>query len=300
MNYVSEYAEFLKGHADIKRPLKIVCDASNGSTGIILEKLVGITNAEFILINTAPDPEFPAHGPNPILDGATDMVSKKILEIGADFGVVFDADGDRAFFVDNKGRLLPSFVTAAIWFNRSTPPFIAEEITYLSLTTSGICKEQDIIPTRVGSIFLKEAMRNNGASLGAEFSGHFYFKDFFGLDSGIFSMIYTANILSQQDKTLAELHADFARQTMVNTDLKLNRKNWDEVREAVKKETASIAKAYFEREGLTLITENGWINIRPSNTEPLVRISVGATTKEIAESDMALITKIVRETDGGI
>ena len=99
MDYVSKYAEFLKKHIDIRRPIKIVCDVSNGTTGIVLERLVGIPNMELVLINATPDPEFPTHGPNPLAPGATDMLSQKVLEVKADFGVAFDADGDRAFFV---------------------------------------------------------------------------------------------------------------------------------------------------------------------------------------------------------
>jgi phosphomannomutase len=300
MDYVSKYADFLKKHAEIVRPLKIVCDSSNGTTGIVLKKILGIPNLELVLINTNPDPEFPAHGPNPLIPGATEMLSKKILEIGADFGVAFDADGDRAFFVDNKGEIVPSFVTAAIWFKHSTPPFVTDELDYLSLTTTNIFKKQDIVPTHVGTIFIKDAMQKNKAILGAEFSEHFYFREFFGLDSGIFSMIYTAKILSRQSQTLAELHANFSLQYLANADISIKKNNWNEVLKVLEKETASIAKAVFHREGLTVITEHGWINVRSSNTEPLLRVAVGATTKEIAENDLSLITKIIRETDGKV
>lgn len=297
MDYISKYADFIKKHADLKRPLKIVCDASNGTTGIVLERLADIPNLELTLINAAPDPEFPAHGPNPLVAGATDLLSQKVLESGADLGVAFDADGDRAFFVDDEGRLVPSFIIAAIWFSRSTPPFVADELVYLSLTTSGISKESDIIPTRVGSIFIKENLGKNNAALGAEFSGHFYFKDFFGLDSGIFSMIYTANILSQQNETLAQLHKGLSRQVLISSNIALKETTWEGIREMLKRETVPIAKGLFEREGLTIITENGWINVRASHTEPLIRISVGATAKEIAERDMTLISNIIKGAD---
>lgn len=297
MDYASKYAEFLKKHAEIKRPLKVVCDTSNGATSIVLEKLVDIPNIELILINNTPDPEFPAHGPNPLATEATKELCSKVLEIGADFGVAFDADGDRAFFVDNEGKLIPSYVTAAIWFKYSTPPFIADELVYLSLTTSGVIKEKDVAPSQVGAFFIKESMQKNDATLGAEFSGHFYFKEFFGLDSGIFSMIHMTNILSQQDKTLAELCSGLPQQTIVNADLKLHQTTWDKLIETIKEKTSSIAKNIIERNGLTLITEDGWINIRPSNTEPFVRISVGSTTKEIAELNMISIIQIVKDID---
>lgn len=297
MNYISKYAKFLKKCSNVKRPLRIVCDSSNGTTGLVLEKLVGIPNMELVLINATPDPEFPAHGPNPLEPGATKKLSQKILETGADFGVAFDADGDRAFFVDDKGELMPSFITAAIWFKHSKPPFVTDEIDYLSLTTTNIFKKQDIVPSHVGTIYIKDAMQKNKSLLGAEFSEHFYFREFFGLDSGIFSMIYTANVLSQQNKTLSELHAEFSKQYLANTNIELKETTWNKLLPILKEETTSIAKAYFEREGLTIITEHGWINIRTSNTEPLVRIAVGAETEEMANQDLIFITKIVRESD---
>ena len=298
MDYIFKYTEFLKKHIDVKRPLKVVCDTSNGTASIVLQQLVGVPNLQLIFINNNPDPEFPAHGPNPLIAGATDMLSEKVLENNADFGVAFDADGDRAFFVDDRGKLLPSYIAAAIWFNNSTPPFIADELVYLSLTTSGIFNTQQIIPAKVGAIFVKEEMQKNNAVLGAEFSGHFYFKDFFGLDSGIFSLIYMANILSNQDKTLAQLHTNFSRQILINSNIQFQNSTKEKILEAVKKETSSITKTVSEREGLTLITENGWINVRTSNTEPLVRISIGSKTKDLADHDMAIITNIVQNTDG--
>jgi phosphomannomutase len=297
MNYITKYAEFLKKHADVKRPLKIVCDVGNGMTGIVLEKLIDIPNMELVLINETPDPEFPAHGPNPLADGATKTLSQKIVEVSADFGVAFDADGDRAFFVDNKGELLPSFIIAAIWFSHSKPPFVADELDYLSLTTTNIFKKQDIVPSHVGTIFIKDAMQKNKALFGAEFSEHFYFREFFGCDSGIFSMIYTAKILSRQKETLAELHSKFLLQYLANTNIALKNTTWNKVLDILKKETKPITKTSFEREGLTIITENGWINARPSNTEPTIRVSVGATTKEIAEHDMDFVTKIIQKAD---
>ena len=267
MDYTSKYAEFLKKHVDIKRPLKIICDASNGTAGMVLEKLSGTSNLETVLINATPNPEFPAHGPNPLITGATDMLSKKVLETNADFGVAFDADGDRAFFVDNEGKLISSFVIAAFLFNHSTPPFITDQLLYLSLTTTGLLKESDVVPDHVGSFFIKQAMRTNNALLGAEFSGHFYFKEFFGLDWEFFRMIYTANALSQQDKTLAQLNSELSRQFVINANVDLKNATWDKIKVAVKNGTVAITKNSFEREGLTLITESGWINVRTSNTE---------------------------------
>lgn len=294
MDYIAKYTEFLKKHVDLKRQLKVVCDSSNGTTGIVLEKLIGVQNLELTLINAIPNPEFPAHGPNPLAEGATNILSEKVIETGADFGVIFDGDGDRAFFVDNKGKAVPSFVIANLLFKDSAPLFASDELVYMSLTENSLISGEDIIPTHAGSIFIKEAMRENDANIAAEFSGHFYFKEFFGIDSGIFSLIKIANILSRQDKSLSEINNSISQKYLVNIDMKPGVKSWVDVVGEIKIATEKIAKETSERDGITITTENGWMNVRSSHTEPLIRITAEAKTKEIADEYIALLTKAIK------
>ncbi len=297
VDYISKYTDFIKKQALIKRPMSIVCDASNGTASIVLKKLTNIPNLKLILINTELNADFPAHGPNPLEPGATDDISKKVIETKADFGVVFDADGDRAFFVDNTGKIVPSFVSAMILFKNTKPPFVTDELVYMSLSSSGLLDQKDIIPTPVGSIFIKEAMKKSDAVLGAEYSGHFYFKNFFGLDSGILTMINMTNTISNQEKTFAQLHAEISNQYTGMANVNLKKASWLQVKDALKKETASYAKDYAERDGLTFTIKNGWVNVRPSNTEPLVRISVGTQSEKETTNAIADTVKIITKAD---
>ncbi len=285
-NYTEIYADFLKSHIALKKPLKIVCDSSNGPAGMVIQTLqkLNVPNLELISINDTPDPDFPAHGPNPLKDNATDQASKKVLELGADFGVIFDADGDRAFFVDEKGTMLPSFMTSILLFKINKPPFIADELVYKSIQHVGVIPLESVVPARVGSRFIKEELKAHHASAGAEFSGHFYFKDFFGADSGIFTMIQVANTVSSLDTHLSHYFSSLKPHVVAAEEIKLGDKKWADIEPKIKAFAEAENIKVETREGLTLDTGSVWVNARTSNTEPIVRlIGGGATEGEVME-----------------
>jgi phosphomannomutase len=283
MDYTTLYTDFLKNYADLKKPLSIVADASNGATGKILQSLLpklGLKKS--LLVNDNPDPEFPAHGPNPLLPGVLDDLAKKVIAEKADLGVAFDADGDRAFFVDEKGNALPSFVIAALLFKYSSPPYVADELVYQAHHHMKLFTLNELHPSKVGVFFIKQVMKVKQATTGAEFSGHFYFQDFFGADSGLFTMIRVLSILSSIPQSLSEFAKGLPSHFIKNVDLKIFGKNWLEIQGKIL-ETYSLDDVTIERrEGITLQLKNGWVNIRPSNTEPILRIYAGAEDEKTA------------------
>lgn len=284
MDYVQIYADFLKNHFSLEKPLKIVCDSSNGSTGIVIKRLqtMNIPNLEIISIHDNPDPEFSAHSPNPLNKGASDDAAKKVVETGADFGVLFDADGDRAFFVDNQGVMLPSFITATLLFKNAKGPYVADETVYKSLEHLKVTPPDQLVPSRVGSYFVKQVLKEQHASVAAEFSGHYYFKDFFGADSGIFTMIQVANIVSKLDTGLTEYRQSLPPQELVNEEMKLGDKTWKDMEPKILEFAQSKGGKIETREGVTLDMGTLWINMRPSNTEPIIRfIGGGRKASEI-------------------
>lgn len=292
-NHTELYADFLKDHINLKRPLTVVADASNGTAGIILKALGTVPNLNLILINDTPDSDFPAHGPNPLLAGATDQAAKAVVENKADLGVVFDADGDRAFFVDEKGRFIPAYITATILFEHSKPPFVAEELVYKCLEHMGITKKTDIRPSRVGTYFVKQILKQATGTIGAEYSGHYYFKDFFNTDSGIFTMISLANNLSSLDMSISAYIESLPKHATSNEDIKLGDKAWPDIEAAIRKEYTKDGVTFETREGLTIDFGDRWINIRRSNTEPLLRFFAGATTEKEAADLIASVKKLV-------
>lgn len=287
-NYAEKYAAFLKGHLDLKRPVKVIADSSNGSTGIVLKELMNVPNLTLKVINDTPDGDFPAHGPNPLEHGATAELSKMVVAEKADFGVAFDADGDRAFIIDNDGKLLAGFQTSLLLFKNNKPPYVSDELVYQSLKHLNLYSDDELKPSRVGSRFLKDAMKEFKASAGGEFSSHYYFDKFFGLDSGIFTMVEIANVVSAMEGTLSSFLATIPPHELVNENIKVEGKDVKEILnkiEASYKDKASIG----HRDGITIDLGQTWISIRSSNTEPILRLIAGAPTE--AESQ-ALINDI--------
>lgn len=185
MDYFKLYAGFLEKSFSLEKKLKVIADCSNGTSGLALKELGAIPNLELILINDNPDPEFPAHGPNPLKEGSTKQLAEKVVKQGADFGAAFDADGDRAFFIDEKGEILSSFMIAVLLFKHRRAPFVTDELVYKSLEHLGVFKNGEVLRSKIGTFNVKSLLREKGASTAAEYSGHYYFDDFFKNDSGI-------------------------------------------------------------------------------------------------------------------
>jgi phosphomannomutase len=280
--YIENYAAFLKKHFDVKKPLTVVCDSSNGTTGIVLEKLLDIPNLTLKLINTEANGDFPAHGPNPLEKGATDQLAKTVVEMKADFGVAFDADGDRAFFVDEKGAVLESYKTSVILFKHSNPPYIGDELIYQALKHLKLYSDAELKATKIGSRFVKEAIKEFKASAGGEYSGHFYFEKFFGLDSGLFALVEVANTVARMDKGLSSFFAELPPHAMAYASVKTEGKNVSEL--LAKIETAYKDKATIGHlDGITLDFGPSWISIRASNTEPIIKFIAGASSETEAQ-----------------
>ncbi|MDO8510177.1 MAG: hypothetical protein Q7S15_00940 [bacterium] len=287
MNYLETYAYFLRSKIAADRPLRVVFDASNGVTGLVLKDVFNKGEIEPFIINDEIDPEFSAHGPNPLAQGAALDCQRAVKENSAACGVIFDADGDRAIFVDEKGRVVPSYVIAVLLFKHGKPPFVADELIYQSLKLLRLA--ESVIPSPVGAHYVKEAMRTNDASFGAEFSGHFYFEDFFFQDSGIVAAIHVINILSECDVTLSQFWDNLPRFILTYDEVSLTSRTWMEIEPFILDLYAKKAQDVGKRDGVTLSLHNQWINIRPSNTEPLLRMTAGG---ESEKDNLVLIQEI--------
>jgi phosphomannomutase len=314
IDYLALYTDFLRDHLTLVKPLKVVCDASNGPTGLVLEALKKkVAGLELILINETIDPEFSAHGPNPSAPGALDQLSKKVIEEKADLGAAFDADGDRAVFVDDKGQPVTPHALAYLLFKNAPAPYVADELLYQSLVHVGGFAKDAIIPSRVGAYFIKETMRVNNASRGAEISGHYYYHEFFGLDSGLFSLMQVATLVSRlgeiNNATKASGAADANGQILAGGQTSSGGQTFSQYIALIpahvlitenyrlgemiaadsapwQKIEANVAAAFSgdivskeNRDGVTFDFGASWLNVRLSNTEPLVRVTIGAPTQ---------------------
>lgn len=289
MNHINSYVIFLKRFLKLKRPLKVVIDCSNGTAGLVMEKLLkGNKSVHYKMLNSRPDGNFPAHGPNPLAAGAAAQLEKEVKKQKADLGIIFDADGDRVFFTDDRGRLTDAHEIGFALMQVFKPPFVVSTIASRRLKN---VKGSVISP--VGHYFFKNIMRKKKASVGLEHSGHFYFRDFFWCDSGILAAIEIMNFVSGLDDGLADW-LDSLPKYHRSGELNFKVADKKSVLEKIRKIYGKHADKVSHLDGLTLEFGNDfWMNIRPSNTENLLRLNLEARTGKILETELKKIRKII-------
>ncbi len=285
-NLLEEYVDHLLSLVDVSqiRPLKIVIDAGNGMGGYTAPAVFKRLNAEVIEMYFELDGTFPNHEANPIEPSNLVDLQKAVKKHKADIGLAFDGDADRCFLVDEKGDLVnPSALTALI-ATRELKRYPASNIIY-NLISSRAVKEVveenggTAIRSRVGHSYIKKLMAETNAVFGGEHSGHFYFRDFWKADSGMLAALHAIAALGETESTLSKLLSSFNR---YHSSGEINSTVAD-----AKAAMSVVEKMYAEKDGVEVdhldgLTINGdtwWFNLRASNTEPLLRLNVEASTE---------------------
>jgi phosphomannomutase len=285
-NLLDEYVDHLLSLVDVSniRPLKIVIDAGNGMGGYTAPAVFKRLNAEVIEMYFELDGTFPNHEANPIDPANLVDLQKAVKKHKADIGLAFDGDADRCFLVDEKGDLVnPSALTSLI-ATRELKKYPASNIIY-NLISSRAVKEVveenggTAIRSRVGHSYIKKLMAESNAVFGGEHSGHFYFRDFWKADSGMLAALHAIAALGETDSTLSQLLKAFNR---YHSSGEINSTVAD-----AKAAMAQVEKIYVKKDdvevdhldGLTINGDNWWFNLRASNTEPLLRLNVEASTE---------------------
>ena len=279
-----------------KRKLKVVIDAGNGMAGFTAPAVMEQLNVELIPMYFELDGNFPNHEANPIEPENLKALQKKVKKEKADIGLAFDGDADRCFLIDENGDLVnPSALTgliavrelkanpgATIIYNLISSKAVAEVIS----ENGGIA-----LRSRVGHSYIKTLMAESGAVFGGEHSGHFYFGDFWRADSGMLAALYALAELMATPKSLSNLLEPYNRYFSsgeINSKVKDASKSIKLV-----KDKYQDKYQVDELDGLTVTAENWWFNLRPSNTEPLLRLNVEADTQnqmaEIRDTVLNLI-----------
>ncbi len=280
MNYVKLYVNFLKKFANVKKPLKVVLDCSNGPAGLVLKNLK-IPNSKFIIINSRIDGRFPAHSPNPLEPGALRDAEETIKKHGADFGAIFDADADRIFFLDNLGRLMPFHAATYLLSMESKPPYVGDIYVTEVMKHLNLLK---INASKVGTYYIKKTMKKTSASFGAEFSRHYFFRETKNADSGILALIKALNALSKIPYTAAQFaelvpsfnYEQFNKRTDNSAAL------MNKIFKKYRKKTLKISRL----DGYLFDFGSWLLIVRSSNTEPLLRFFVGSEDKKIFRKEL--------------
>ena len=270
-----------------KRKLKVVIDAGNGMAGFTAPAVMERLNVELIPMYFELDGNFPNHEANPIEPENLKALQKKVKKEKADIGLAFDGDADRCFLIDENGDLVnPSALTGLIAVRELKANPGAKIIYNLisSKAVSEVISENGGIAlrSRVGHSYIKTLMAESGAVFGGEHSGHFYFGDFWRADSGMLAALYALAELMATPKSLSNLLEPYNRYFSsgeINSKVKDASKSIKLV-----KDKYQDKYEVDELDGLTVTAENWWFNLRPSNTEPLLRLNVEADTqKQMAE-----------------
>jgi phosphomannomutase len=281
----SEYRAHLRKQIEKAPKLKIAVDTAHGAVGAHFDAIFGDLPVDFQRLCWKPDGHFPSHEPNPLKDENVRDLQAAMKANGADLGVAFDGDGDRCMFFGPGGARIGCDLITILLARSELRRQPGSAIVY-DLRSSRVVPEEirkaggRPIRERVGHSFIKETMKKNDAVFGGELSGHFYFKDHYFADSGLMALAKVLDLLGREGKPIDELLAPL-RRTSATGEINFKVANKDEL-------LATLAKTFKDGtsdhlDGLTIEFSDWWFNVRPSNTEPYLRLNLEANTRELLE-----------------
>ena len=296
-----QYVERVLSFVDLEaiKPLKIVVDAANGMAGVMLPPVLErLPQVEAVRCFFEPDGTFPNHAPNPLLPENREFIVRKTLEEAADFGAAFDGDADRCFFVDDSGEFVPGDFVTALFSELVLEKEPGAKIIYdvrASWAVPETIERAGGIPlmNRVGHAYIKHRMREEAATFGGEVSGHYYFRDFSQADSGVVPFLLMLELVSKRGQKLSEILRPF-RETYFITG-ELNTPVPDVALKLQELEDRFDQEGRISHlDGVSVDAEDWHMNVRPSNTEPLLRLNLEARSKELMESKRDEVLEVIR------
>jgi phosphomannomutase len=259
------------------KPLKVVVDGGNGMAGPMVGPLLERLGLDLVTTYWTPDGSFPDHEPNPLLEENRRFIIDKVREEGADLGIAWDGDADRCFFIDDTGDFVDGDFLTALLAESVLETHPGADILYDVRASRAV---PDLVErlggtahmNRVGHAFFKVRMRDEGGTFGGEVSGHYYFADFYNADSGTIPALLILELLSRKDAKLSELVEQFRSRYFISGEIN------SEVADPAAK-MAEIEERYADGEiskldGISVDYEDWHFNVRPSNTEPLLRLNL--------------------------
>ncbi|MBS4101499.1 phosphomannomutase/phosphoglucomutase [Tsukamurella paurometabola] len=299
---LDEYGDYLRGLVDLSgsRPLRVAVDAGNGMGGFTVPSVLGPVEA----LDVRPlyfelDGNFPNHEANPLDPKNLVDLQRFVVEQGADIGLAFDGDADRCFVVDEKGEpVSPSAVTALV-AERELAKNPGATVIHNLITSKAVPEiiaenGGTAVRTRVGHSFIKAQMAETGAVFGGEHSAHYYFREFWGADSGMLAAMHVLAALGEQPKPLSELMGVYDRYA-ASGEINSTVADQGERTRAVIDAFGDEIRSTDELDGVTVQLDSGaWFNLRASNTEPLLRLNVEAATTDEVRALTERILAIVR------
>jgi phosphomannomutase len=297
-NVIQDYVKHALGFVDVSRirPFKIAVDAGNGMAGMIMPELFKHLDCTLIPLYFELDGSFPNHPASPIEPENVADLKARIKEVGADLGAAFDGDADRVFLIDEKGQTLGGDMVTALVAKALLKKNPGSTILYNLICSKAVPEliktlGGNPIRTRVGHALIKPLMRKYNAIFGGEHSGHFYFRDNWFADSGLIAFLVCLELISEANKPLSQQVASFdhyVRSGEINSQVKDIKAKLREI------ETAFTDGKIDKLDGVTVDYGDWWFNVRPSNTEPLLRLNVEADNRELLEKMTNRVLEVIR------
>ena len=299
---IDAYAEHALGMIDQDKikPFKVAVDAGNGMAGKLAPYVFDKLPTELVPLYFELDGTFPNHEANPIEPENIRDLQRAVVEQNCDLGVAFDGDADRMFLIDENGVFIGGDMTTALVAIQTLKKHPGSAIVYnliCSRTVPEVIEENGgrAIRSRVGHSFIKEIMREEDAIFGGEHSGHFYFRDNWSADSGLIAMLSVLELMSEDDQPLSQILEPIDsrfRSGEINSEVD----DIDTVLARIEEHYSAEGAETDHLDGLTVGFDDWWCNIRPSNTQPLLRLNVEAEDKSTLAAKEAEVLKLIRGT----
>src|SRR5437763_6550191 len=282
---------------DAIRPLRVVVDAANGMAGAMLPPVLERLPIETVRCYFAPDGTFPNHEPNPLLPENRDFIVRKTLEEGADLGVAFDGDADRCFFVDDTGEFVPGDFVTALFAESLLEKEPGAKVIYdvrASRAVPDTIERAGGVPlvNRVGHAFIKARMRKDDAAFAGEVSGHYYFRDFSQADSGVVPFLLMLELISKRGRRLSEILEPLRSRYFITGELNMPVPDVALKLQELKERYADGRVSHLD--GISVDFDDWHFNVRPSNTEPLLRLNLEATSEGLMEEKRDEVLELMR------
>tara|TARA_Y100000310_G_scaffold29625_1_gene28162 strand:- start:3141 stop:4493 length:1353 start_codon:yes stop_codon:yes gene_type:complete len=301
-NILNDYVKHVLSFIDKNRikKLKIAVDAGNGMAGKVIPLVYGKLPVKIIPLYFKLDGTFPNHLADPSKYENLKELQQVVKKEKCDFGIAFDGDADRIFFVDENGKIVNSSLISALLAKSVLEKHPNEKIIY-NLVNSKIVPETikkyggKAHIERVGHSFIKDTMKRIHAIFACEHSAHYYFKHNFNADSGIIASLIVCEIISKENKKLSELLKEFEVYFKIEeTNFKVEDKvkKIQEIKERYKKKNP---EKIMTMDGISIYFDDWWFNVRPSNTEPLLRLNLEADSKELMEEKKEEVSKVIKD-----
>jgi len=306
IEFIDDYANHVRAFlpkGELRR-LKVVADTANGMGGLVVPKVFEGLGFDLSILFGELDGTFPNHPADPIQPANLVDLKKAVIELGADVGLAFDGDADRVFLVDEQAREVSGSLTTALVAKAMLEKHPGATILY-NLICSHVVPETieecggKAVRTRVGHSYIKQVMAETDAVFGGEHSGHYYFKENFRADSGIIAAMVVLGTMSTSGMPLSELLAPFRRYSD-SGEVNLEHPDPSGAVAAVTKSVSEAGHEVDRTDGLTVEYPDWWFNLRPSNTEPLLRLNVEAHSDQECEAHVDEVIDLVARSSGKV